>query len=83
MAELLLELFCEEIPARMQARAAEDLVRLFSDSCAAILEAPPRSFYGPRRIGLTAQLKPSVTTEAKEERGPRIGAPDQAIEGFL
>jgi glycyl-tRNA synthetase beta chain len=83
MAELLVELFCEEIPARMQARAAEELVRLFSDSCAALLEAPPRSFYGPRRIGLNAQLKPSVTTEAKEERGPRIGAPDQAIEGFL
>ncbi|MCA3281172.1 MAG: glycine--tRNA ligase subunit beta, partial [Roseomonas sp.] len=83
MAELLLELFCEEIPARMQARAAEDLVRLFADGCAALLEAPPKSFYGPRRIGLTAQLKPSVTTEAKEERGPRIGAPDQAIEGFL
>jgi len=83
MAELLLELFCEEIPARMQARAAEDLARLFADTCAALLEAPPRSFYGPRRIGLTAQLKPSVTTDAKEERGPRIGAPDQAIEGFL
>ncbi|MCA3415796.1 MAG: glycine--tRNA ligase subunit beta [Roseomonas sp.] len=83
MAELLLELFCEEIPARMQARAAEDLARLFADGCAALLEAPPRSFYGPRRIGLTAQLKPNVTTEAKEERGPRIGAPDQAIEGFL
>ncbi|MCA3272876.1 MAG: glycine--tRNA ligase subunit beta [Roseomonas sp.] len=83
MAELLLELFCEEIPAPMQARAAEDLVRLFSDSSAALLKAPPRSFCGPRRIGLTAQLKPSVTTEAKEERGPRIGAPDQAIEGFL
>jgi glycyl-tRNA synthetase beta chain len=83
MAELLLELFCEEIPARMQARAAEDLARLFADTCAALLEAPPRVFFGPRRIGLTAQLKPSVTTEAKEERGPRIGAPDQAIEGFL
>jgi glycyl-tRNA synthetase beta chain len=83
MAELLLELFCEEIPARMQARAAEDLAKLFSDGCAALLEAPPRMFFGPRRIGLTAQLKPSVTTEAKEERGPRIGAPDQAIEGFL
>ena len=83
MAELLLELFCEEIPARMQARAAEDLARLFSDACAALLEAPPRGFYGARRIGLTAQLKPSVTTEGKEERGPRIGAPDQAIEGFL
>jgi glycyl-tRNA synthetase beta chain len=83
MAELLLELFCEEIPALMQARAAEDLTRLFSDACAALLEAPPQGFYGARRIGLTAQLKPSVTTEGKEERGPRIGAPDQAIEGFL
>jgi len=83
MAELLLELFCEEIPARMQARAAEDLSRLFGDACAALLEAPPRVFYGARRIGLTAQLKPSVTTEGKEERGPRIGAPDQAIDGFL
>ena len=83
MAELLLELYCEEIPARMQARAAEDLTRLFADACAALLEAPPRGFYGARRIGLTAQLKPSVTTEGKEERGPRIGAPDQAIEGFL
>jgi len=67
----------------MQARAAEDLTRLFADACAALLEAPPRGFYGARRIGLTAQLKPSVTTEGKEERGPRIGAPDQAIEGFL
>jgi glycyl-tRNA synthetase beta chain len=83
MAELLLELFCEEIPARMQARATDDLTRLFADACAALLEAPPRGFYGARRIGLTAQLKPSVTTEAKEERGPRIGAPDQAIDGFL
>ena len=83
MAELLLELFCEEIPARMQARAAEDLAKLFSHGCAALLEAPPRAFFGARRIGLTAQLKPSVTTEGKEERGPRIGAPDQAIEGFL
>jgi glycyl-tRNA synthetase beta chain len=83
MADLLLELFCEEIPARMQARAAEDLARLFSDGCAALLEAPPRVFFGPRRIGLTASLKARVTTEAKEERGPRSGAPDQAIEGFL
>ena len=83
MADLLLELFCEEIPARMQARAAEDLAKLFSDSCSALLEAPPRVFFGPRRIGLTASLKARVTTEAKEERGPRIGAPDQAIEGFL
>lgn len=83
MADLLLELFCEEIPARMQARAMDDLAKLFSDGCAALLEAPPRVFFGPRRIGLTARLKARVTTEAKEERGPRIGAPEQAIEGFL
>ena len=83
MTELLLELFCEEIPARMQARAAEDLVRLLSAEIAPVLEAPPHAFFGPRRIGLTAQLRPSVTTEGKEERGPRIGAPDQALDGFL
>ena len=83
MPELLLELFSEEIPARMQARAAEDLARLFGERCAALVEAPPLTFHGPRRIGLSALLRASVTTEGKEERGPRIGAPDQAIDGFL
>jgi len=83
VTELLLELFSEEIPARMQARAAEDLVRLLSAEIAPVLEAPPHAFFGPRRIGLTAHLKPSVTTAGKEERGPRIGAPDQALDGFL
>nr|WP_272870011.1 glycine--tRNA ligase subunit beta [Neoroseomonas oryzicola] len=81
--ELLLELFSEEIPARMQARAAEDLSRLFAERCAALVEAPPVTFHGPRRIGLSALLRASVTTEGKEERGPRIGAPDQALDGFL
>lgn len=83
MPELLLELFSEEIPARMQARAAEDLSRLFAERCAALLAAPPRAFYGPRRIGLSATLRANVTTEGKEERGPRIGAPDAALDGFL
>ena len=83
MAELLLELFSEEIPARMQARAAEDLVRLLSAEIAPVLEAPARAFHGPRRVALVAHLKPSVTTEGKEERGPRVGAPDQALDGFL
>ncbi len=83
MAELLLELFCEEIPARMQARAAEDLSRLFAERCAALVEAPPLTFHGPRRIGLSALLRASVTTEGKEERGPRVGAPDAALDGFL
>ena len=83
MPELLLELLSEEIPARMQARAAEDLSRLFAERCAALLEAPPLTFHGPRRIGLSARLRASVTTEGKEERGPRIGAPDAALDGFL
>lgn len=83
MPELLLELFSEEIPARMQARAAEDLGRLFIEACAALIEDAPRTFHGPRRIGLAARLRAQVTTGGKEERGPRIGAPDQAVEGFL
>lgn len=83
MPELLLELFSEEIPARMQARAAEDLARLFSERCASLLDGAPRAFSGPRRIGLAASLRASVTTEGKEERGPRIGAPDAALDGFL
>jgi glycyl-tRNA synthetase beta chain len=81
--ELLIELFCEEIPARMQARAAEDLSRLFAERCSALLEAPPVTFHGPRRIGLSAVLRASVDTPGKEERGPRVGAPDAALEGFL
>ncbi|MBP0464446.1 glycine--tRNA ligase subunit beta [Roseomonas sp. PWR1] len=83
MPDLLLELFSEEIPARMQARAAEDLSRLFAERCGALLDGTPRVAFGPRRIALAATLKASVTTEGKEERGPRIGAPDQALDGFL
>lgn len=83
MPELLLELFCEEIPARMQARAAEDLSRLFAERCAALIAAPALTFHGPRRIGLAVLLRDAVTTQGKEERGPRIGAPDAALDGFL
>ncbi len=85
MAELLLELFSEEIPARMQARAAEDLKRLLGAGIAPLLEGrePPRVSFGPRRLALVAEVAPAVETSGKEERGPRIGAPDQAIEGFL
>lgn len=83
MAELLLELFSEEIPARMQARAAEELSRALSAGLAPLLDGAPRVFFGPRRIGLVARLHASVTTAAKEERGPRIGAPEQALDGFL
>ncbi|MBX9593635.1 MAG: glycine--tRNA ligase subunit beta, partial [Roseomonas sp.] len=83
MPELLLELFSEEIPARMQARGAEDLSRVFAAAVAPVLEGAPRPFYGPRRIGLSATLRGEVTTEGKEERGPRTSAPPAALDGFL
>ncbi|MBU8543001.1 MULTISPECIES: glycine--tRNA ligase subunit beta [Roseomonadaceae] len=83
MPEFLLELFSEEIPARMQARGAEDLARVFATAAAPLLEGAPKPFYGPRRIGLSATLRAEVTTEGKEERGPRTAAPPAALEGFL
>ncbi|MGG5886446.1 glycine--tRNA ligase subunit beta [Falsiroseomonas sp. HC035] len=83
MPEFLLELFCEEIPARMQAGGAEALARSFAAAAAPLLEGAPRPFHGPRRIGLSATLRAEVTTEAKEERGPRTAAPPAALEGFL
>jgi glycyl-tRNA synthetase beta chain len=83
MPELLLELFSEEIPARMQARGAEDLSRAFAAAVAPVLEGAPKPFHGPRRIGLSATLREAVTTEGREERGPRTSAPPQALEGFL
>jgi glycyl-tRNA synthetase beta chain len=83
MPELLLELFSEEIPARMQARGAEDLCRAFAAAAAPLLEAAPRGFHGPRRIGLSAALRAAVATEGREERGPRVNAPDAALQGFL
>lgn len=83
MPEFLLELFSEEIPARMQARGAEDLARAFATAAAPLLEGAPKPFYGPRRIGLSATLRAEVTVEGKEERGPRSAAPPAALEGFL
>jgi glycyl-tRNA synthetase beta chain len=83
MPEFLLELFSEEIPARMQARGAEDLAKAVAAALAPVLDGAVRSFHGPRRIGLVATLRAEVTTEGKEERGPRIGAPDAALAGFL
>jgi glycyl-tRNA synthetase beta chain len=84
MAELLLELFSEEIPARMQARTAEDLKRLLGAEIAPLLAGrEPRVVFGPRRLAFAARVEAAVETAGKEERGPRIGAPEQAIEGFL
>ena len=86
MAELLLEIFSEEIPARMQARAAEDLARLVGDALkAAGLEAKAlRAVAGPRRVTLSADGLPKAQPDTTEERkGPQVGAPEQAIQGFL
>lgn len=83
MTELLIELFCEEIPARMQARAAEDFCRLLHKELAALMPQAPRGFAGPRRIALVGEMAPRAATAAKEERGPRLGAPEAALDGFL
>ncbi len=83
MAELLLELFSEEIPARMQARGAEDLARLVTDALGPIAPGAVRTFYGPRRIALAAEVRAQVPASSTVERGPRIAAPEAALLGFL
>ena len=83
MPKLLLELFSEEIPARMQARAAEDLRRLLHAELTVLMPDAPRVWHGPRRLTLAGPMERRAETPGREERGPRIGAPDQAIDGFL
>jgi glycyl-tRNA synthetase beta chain len=83
MAEFFLELFSEEIPARMQARAAEDLVRLVSEALSPLGLADARGFAGPRRIALVATVNDAVPETRVSERGPRASAPEQALAGFL
>ncbi|MFE0756445.1 glycine--tRNA ligase subunit beta [Inquilinus sp. NPDC058860] len=86
MAEFLLELFSEEIPARMQARAAEDLKTLVTDALKAAGLAFDRAeaFVTPRRLALVVDGLPAVRPDVVEERkGPKVDAPQQAIDGFL
>ena len=83
MPEFFLELFSEEIPARMQARAADDLARLCSEALAPLSPGEVCAFYGPRRIALSAQVADQVAATSTTERGPRAGAPEQALTGFL
>ena len=85
MAELLIELFSEEIPARMQARAAADLKRLVTDGLveAGLTYSDARAFSTPRRLTLVMGDLPAASPDTREERrGPRVGAPDKAVEGF-
>ncbi|GAA4020447.1 glycine--tRNA ligase subunit beta [Sphingomonas swuensis] len=85
-ADFLLELRSEEIPARMQAKARNDLARLFAEELAKTgLEADAiETFATPRRLGLIARGLPLATAAVSEElKGPRSSAPPQALEGFL
>lgn len=86
MPELLLELFSEEIPARMQARAAADLQKAVQDRLFEAGLAPDgaKAFATPRRLTLVVTGLDAVTPDRKDERkGPRVGAPDKAVAGFL
>ena len=86
MSELLLELFSEEIPARMQARAADDLKRLVTAGLkeAGLDHGDARAYVTPRRLTLVVEGLPDKQPDLREEkRGPKVDAPEKAIEGFL
>src|SRR5258708_5056743 len=83
MPALFLELFSEEIPARMQSRAAHDLSRLLAEALSGLSPANIRTWYGPRRIAYAASVAASVAAVSATERGPRVSAPEQALQGFL
>src|SRR5438067_4568279 len=86
MPDLLLELFSEEIPARMQAKAADDLRRMVTDKLVAegLVYEGAKAFATPRRLALTVHGIPVRQSDLKEERrGPRVGGPAAAIAGFL
>ena len=86
MPDLLIELFSEEIPARMQTRAAGDLKRLVTDGLveAGLTYTSAGAFSTPRRLALSVDgLLAESPTIREERKGPRVDAPDKAIEGFL
>ena len=86
MAELLLEILSEEIPARMQARAADDLKRLVSDGLkeAGLDFGNANTYVTPRRLTLVVDGLPTETPDISEERrGPKTDAPEKAVQGFL
>ena len=86
MPQLLLEIFSEEIPARMQAGAARDLERMVGDrlKAAGLTWETIRAYAGPRRLTLLVEGLPTATPDRDEElKGPKTSAPEQALEGFL
>ncbi|MEO0960781.1 MAG: glycine--tRNA ligase subunit beta [Pseudomonadota bacterium] len=86
MPEALIEIFCEEIPSGMQKRAADDFQRMVTGDLvdAGVTYEWARIHYGPRRLMLALGGLPGAAPDRKEERkGPRVGAPEKALEGFL
>jgi len=86
MPDLLLELFSEEIPARMQRQAADDLKRLVTNALvdAGLTYEGAQAFATPRRLALHVVGLPAAQPDRREERkGPRVGAPEAAVAGFL
>jgi glycyl-tRNA synthetase beta chain len=86
MPDLLLEFFSEEIPARMQPRAAEDLRKLVTDRLvdAGLVYEGAKAFATPRRLALAVHGIPAKQPDVREEKkGPRVGAPEGAVAGFL
>lgn len=85
MAEFLFEIFCEEIPARMQKRAGEDLEKAIVAGLtkAGLSVDTPHHWVGPRRLGFTAQIPTQSPDVSEERKGPRVGSPEQALAGFM
>lgn len=85
IGELLLELQSEEIPARMQQRAAEDLARLVTEALkkAGLAFDGHENYVTPRRLALVVKGSPRSQPDLREEKkGPRVGSPDAAVQGF-
>jgi len=85
MAEFLFEIFCEEIPARMQKRAGGDLSKALMDGLkkAGLTVDNVTSFYGPRRLTFAADIPVRSPDISEERKGPRVGSPEQALAGFM
>ncbi len=83
MPAFFLEIFSEEIPARLQQRGAETLARLIAEALAPLMPGVPTLFWGPRRIALAVEVRGEVAARESAERGPRLSAPEAALGGFL
>ena len=85
MAELLFEIFCEEIPARMQARAGKDLEKALTGGLkeAGLAASDVRVLTGPRRLIYVADVPTRSPDVSEERKGPKVGSPERALEGFM